>query len=83
MRYIHRKFRKAQSGKTPSFYKEITYLVDGERIEQREVWKKENDFTTLFVPGIGGILLWYNVAVKLRLAKYEYLSRHPNAKKRG
>lgn len=30
------------------------------------------------IPGIGSILLWHNVAVRLRLAKYDYLEQHPN-----
>jgi len=30
------------------------------------------------IPGIGTLLLWYNVAVRLRLAKYDYLAQHPN-----
>jgi len=40
--------------------------------------------STLFVfiiPGIGMLLLWYNVAVRLRLAMYDYLEQNPNTKR--
>jgi hypothetical protein len=35
-------------------------------------------FCAFIIPGIGMLLLWYNVAVRLRLAKYDYLEQHPN-----
>jgi hypothetical protein len=39
--------------------------------------------STLFlfiIPGIGMLLLWYHVAVRLRLAKYDFLEQNPNTK---
>ena len=38
-------------------------------------------FFVFIIPGIGMLLLWYNVAVRLRLAKYDYLEQNPNAKR--
>ncbi len=38
-------------------------------------------FTAFLLPGIGTILLWLNVALKLRLYKYDYLEEHPDTKK--
>ena len=35
-------------------------------------------FFAFIIPGIGMLLLWYNVAVRLRLAKYDYLEQNPN-----
>ena len=32
------------------------------------------------VPGVATILLFYQVAFKLRLYKYDYLETHPNAR---
>ena len=38
-------------------------------------------FFVFIIPGIGTLLLWYNVAVRLRLAKYDYLAQNPNTKR--
>jgi hypothetical protein len=38
-------------------------------------------FFVFIIPGIGMLLLWYNVAVRLRLAKYDYLEQHPNTRR--
>jgi len=38
-------------------------------------------FFIFIIPGIGMLLLWYNVAVRLRLAKYDYLEQNPNTKR--
>ena len=38
-------------------------------------------FFVFIIPGIGMLLLWYNVAVRLRLAKYDYLEQNPNTKR--
>lgn len=38
-------------------------------------------FTAFLLPGIASILLWLNVALKLRLYKYDYLEEHPDTKK--
>jgi uncharacterized membrane protein YesL len=34
-------------------------------------------FTAFLLPGIGAILLWQNVGLKLRLYKYDHLETHP------
>ncbi len=34
-------------------------------------------FTALLLPGIASLLLWLNVALKLRLYKYDYLEKNP------
>lgn len=39
-------------------------------------------FTVFLLPGIGSILVWHQVGVKLRLYKYEYLETHPEAGKK-
>ncbi len=39
-------------------------------------------FTAFLLPGPASIILWLNVALKLRLYKYDYLEEHPNAHKR-
>lgn len=39
-------------------------------------------FTALLVPGVGGLMLWIHVALKLRLYKYDYLEEHPEADRR-
>lgn len=39
--------------------------------------------TAFLLPGIATILLWYQVALKLRLYKYDYLATHPTAKRRA
>lgn len=36
-------------------------------------------FTALLIPGITGVLLWHQVALKLRLLKYDYLEENPEA----
>jgi hypothetical protein len=38
-------------------------------------------FTALLLPGIASILLWWNVALKLRVYKYDYLEEHPGDRK--
>ncbi len=35
-------------------------------------------FTAFLLPGISAIFLWHNVALKLRLYKYDYLEDHPD-----
>ncbi len=39
-------------------------------------------FTAFLLPGLGAILLWQNVGLKLRLYKYDYLEEHPEANRR-
>lgn len=39
-------------------------------------------FTALLIPGFGGIFLFGQVALKLRLYKYDYLEEHPDANRR-
>ena len=39
-------------------------------------------FTALLLPGITGILLWHQTALKLRLYKYDYLEEHPDVSRR-
>jgi hypothetical protein len=38
-------------------------------------------FTAFLLPGIASIILWWNVALKLRLYKYDYLEEHPEARR--
>jgi hypothetical protein len=38
-------------------------------------------FTALLIPGIATVLLWWNVAFKLRLYKYDWLEANPGAKR--
>jgi hypothetical protein len=38
-------------------------------------------FTAFLLPGISSIFLWWNVALKLRLYKYDYLEEHPEARR--
>ena len=38
-------------------------------------------FTALLLPGIASILLWWSVALKLRIYKYDYLEEHPEARR--
>jgi hypothetical protein len=38
-------------------------------------------FTAFLLPGIATIFLWWNVALKLRLYKYDYLEQHPDARR--
>jgi hypothetical protein len=45
----------------------ITFVVSG--------------FTALLLPGIASIFLWWNVALKLRLYKYDYLEENPEARR--
>jgi hypothetical protein len=40
-------------------------------------------FFGFIIPGIGMLLLWYHVAVRLRLAKYDYLEQNPNTRRRN
>ena len=37
--------------------------------------------TALMLPGFGCLVLWWNVALKLRLYKYDYLEEHPEKEK--
>ncbi len=39
-------------------------------------------FTALLLPGIATVLLWWNVAFKLRLYKYDWLEQNPGANRR-
>ena len=39
-------------------------------------------FTALLLPGITAVLLWWNVAFKLRLYKYDWLEENPSANRR-
>jgi uncharacterized membrane protein YesL len=39
-------------------------------------------FTALLIPGIAGLMLWHQVALKLRLYKYDYLEENPDANRR-
>jgi uncharacterized membrane protein YesL len=38
-------------------------------------------FTALLLPGIASVFLWWNVALKLRLYKYDYLEKNPESRK--
>ncbi len=38
-------------------------------------------FTAFLLPGITSIFLWWNVALKLRLYKYDHLEEHPDARR--
>ena len=38
-------------------------------------------FTAFLLPGIATIFLWWNVALKLRLYKYDHLEEHPDARR--
>ncbi|MFW6250587.1 MAG: hypothetical protein ACOC47_05720 [Alkalispirochaetaceae bacterium] len=39
-------------------------------------------FTAFLLPGIGGLLLWHQVGLKLRLYKYDYLEENPEASRK-
>jgi uncharacterized membrane protein YesL len=39
-------------------------------------------FTAFLLPGIATILVWLNVALKVRMYKYDYLEQHPEANRR-
>ena len=39
-------------------------------------------FTGGILPGLGAVLVWHNVALKLRLYKYDHLDRHPESKRK-
>jgi hypothetical protein len=39
-------------------------------------------FTAFLLPGIAAILLWQNIALKLRLYKYDHLEKHPEDRRR-
>lgn len=39
-------------------------------------------FTAFLLPGLTGLLIWHQVALKLRLLKYDYLEEHPDANRR-
>ena len=38
-------------------------------------------FTALLLPGIAAVFLWWNVALKLRVYKYDYLEEHPEGRR--
>ncbi|MBN1834814.1 MAG: hypothetical protein JW820_03125 [Spirochaetales bacterium] len=38
-------------------------------------------FAALLLPGVASILLWWNVALKLRMYKYDYLEEHPEGRR--
>lgn len=38
-------------------------------------------FTAFLIPGISGLIIWYQAALKLRLYKYDYLEANPDAKR--
>lgn len=38
--------------------------------------------TALLIPGITGLLIWHQVALKVRLYKYDYLEENPDANRR-
>lgn len=40
-------------------------------------------FTALLIPGITGVLLWHQDALKLRLLKYDYLEKNPEADRKN
>ncbi|MEX2443354.1 MAG: hypothetical protein WD492_07105 [Alkalispirochaeta sp.] len=40
-------------------------------------------FTAFLIPGIAGLAIWYQTAVKLRLYKYDYLQDHPEADRKS
>lgn len=39
-------------------------------------------FTALLIPGLTGLLIWHQVALKLRLMKYDYLEENPEANRK-
>jgi uncharacterized membrane protein YesL len=39
-------------------------------------------FTAFLIPGFAGLMLWYQVALKLRLYKYDYLEENPEANRK-
>jgi uncharacterized membrane protein YesL len=39
-------------------------------------------FTALLLPGLTGVLIWHQVALKLRLYKYDYLEENPDANRK-
>ena len=39
-------------------------------------------FTGGILPGLGAVLVWHNVALKLRLYKYDHLERHPETNRK-
>lgn len=41
-----------------------------------------SSFVVFLLPGMATILLWHQVAVKLRMYKYDYLEAHPNANRK-
>jgi hypothetical protein len=40
-------------------------------------------FTAFLIPGIAGLAIWYQTAVKLRLYKYDYLQENPDADRKS
>lgn len=40
-------------------------------------------FTALLIPGLTGVLIWHQAALKLRLYKYDYLEENPDANRRN
>jgi hypothetical protein len=39
-------------------------------------------FTAFLIPGVASVLVWLNVALKIRLYKYDYIEQHPEANRR-
>jgi uncharacterized membrane protein YesL len=39
-----------------------------------------SSFVVFLLPGVGTLLLWHQVGLKLRLYKYDYLEQHPEAR---
>lgn len=39
-------------------------------------------FTALLLPGLTGLLIWHQVGLKLRLYKYDYLEKNPDANRK-
>jgi hypothetical protein len=40
-------------------------------------------FTAFLIPGIAGLAIWYQAALKLRLYKYDYLEANPEADRKS
>jgi uncharacterized membrane protein YesL len=42
-----------------------------------------SSFVVFLLPGVGTMLLWHQVGLKLRLYKYDYLEQHPEANRKS
>jgi hypothetical protein len=42
-----------------------------------------SSFVVFLLPGLGALLLWHQVGLKLRLYKYDYLEQHPEAHRKS